>query len=122
MVNYLLLIALHLYKATGNGNADGAFIYTGFKPAFVIQKQTNADGEFWMMKDSTREPFNQTDANVYPNAQNAEVDTNGIDLLSNGFKCRTAGAGSNADGATYIYIAFAESPFVSSEGVPTTAR
>ena len=106
----------------GNGNADGAFIYTGFKPAFVIQKQTNADGEFWMMKDSTREPFNQTDANVYPNAQNAEVDTNGIDLLSNGFKCRTAGAGSNADGATYIYIAFAESPFVSSEGVPTTAR
>ena len=106
----------------GNGNADGAFIYTGFKPAFVIQKQTNADGEFWMMKDNKREPFNQTDANVYPNAQNPDVDTNGIDLLSNGFKCRTAGAGSNASGATYVYMAFAESPFVSSKGVPTTAR
>ena len=105
----------------GNGNVDGAFVYTGFKPAFVIQKQTSAGGEYWMMKDSKREPFNQNDANIYPNATNVEGDTNGIDLLSNGFKCRTTGAGSNADGATYIYIAFAKSPFVSSTGIPTTA-
>ena len=107
---------------TGNGNADGAFVYTGFKPALVIQKQTSANGEYWMMKDNKREPYNQTDANVYPNANNAEGDTNAIDLLSNGFKHRTTGAGSNASGATYIYMAWAESPFVSSEGVPTTAR
>jgi len=107
---------------TGNGNADGTFVYTGFKPALLIQKQSSASGEYWMMKDNKREPFNQVDANIYPNADNAEGDTNGIDFLSNGFKCRTDGAGSNASGATYIYMAWAESPFVSSKGVPTTAR
>ena len=109
-----------VYK--GNGNVNGSFIYTGFKPAFVIQKQINANGEYWMMKDSKREPSNQVDANIYVNAENAESDTNGIDLLSNGFKCRTTGAGSNASGATYMYIAFAESPSVSSTGIPATAR
>jgi len=108
-------------KYTGNGNVDGSFIHTGFKPAFVIQKQINAGGEYWMMKDSEREPFAQNDANIYPNATNVEGDTNGIDLLSNGFKCRTSGAGSNASGATYLYIAFAKQPFVSSKGVPATA-
>ena len=107
---------------TGNGDADGTFVYTGFKPAFLIQKQTNANGEYWMMKDNAREPFNPVDANIYPNAANAEGDTNGVDFLSNGFKCRTNGAGSNGSGNTYFYIAFAESPFVSSEGVPATAR
>ena len=106
----------------GNGNANGVFIYTGFKPAWVVQKQTSADGEYWMMKDSKREPFNQADANLYPNVTNVEGDTNGIDLLSNGFKCRTSGAGSNASGATYIYLAFAENPFVTSTGIPATAR
>ena len=75
-----------------------------------------------MMKDHKREPYNQADANIYPNASNVEGDTNGIDILSNGFKCRTSGAGSNASGATYIYMAWAEHPFVSSEGVPCTAR
>jgi len=106
----------------GNGNADGTFVNTGFKPAFVIQKQSNANGEYWMMKDSVREPHNQADANIYPNANNAEGDTNGIDLLSNGFKCRTSGAGTNGDGGSYVYFAFAEFPFVSSKGIPTTAR
>ena len=106
----------------GNGNADGAFVYTGFKPAFLIQKQTNANGEYWMLKDHKREPFNQVDANIYPNADNAEGDTNGVDFLSNGFKCRTNAAGSNGSGNEYFYIAFAEHPFVSSEGVPVTAR
>jgi len=108
-------------KYTGNGNVDGSFIHTGFKPAFVIQKQINANGEYWMMKDSEREPVNQNNANIYTNATNVESDTNGIDLLSNGFKCRTSGAGSNASGATYMYIAFAKQPFVSSKGVPATA-
>ena len=106
----------------GNGSASGPFIYTGFKPAFVIQKQSSADGEFWMMKDSAREPFNLVDANLYPNATNVEGDTNGLDFLSTGFKCITTGAGSNANNATYVYIAFAESPFVTSTGIPTTAR
>ena len=78
-----------------------------------------------MMKDSTREPFNQTDANVYPNAQNAEVDTNGIDLLSNGFKCRAADNTWNGEAGgskKYLYMAFAEQPLVTSTGVPATAR
>jgi hypothetical protein len=105
---------------TGNGSTDGTFIYTGFKPAFVIQKQSSADGESWMMKDNKRETGNQTDANLYPNATNVEGDTNGIDLLSNGFKCRTSSAGSNTSGATYIYIAFAEEPLVGDN--PATAR
>ena len=107
---------------TGNASTDGTFVYTGFKPAFVIQKQSSASGEYWMMKDNKRETGNQTDANLYPNATNAEGDTNGIDLLSNGFKCRTSGAGSNGSGATYIYIAFAEAPLVGSNNVPCTAR
>ena len=106
----------------GNGNVDGTFIYTGFKPALVIQKESGADGEYWMMKDNKRETGNQTDANLYPNANNVEGDTNGIDLLSNGFKCRTTGAGSNGSGKLYIYMAFAEQPFVTSTGVPATAR
>ena len=109
-------------KFIGNGNADGTFVYTGFKPAFVIQKQSSASGEYWMMKDNKRETGNQTDANLYPNANNAEGDTNGIDLLSNGFKCRTSGAGSNGSGATYIYMAFAEAPLVGTNNVPCTAR
>ena len=106
----------------GNGNADGTFIYTGFKPALVIQKQTNADGEYWMMKDHKRKPYNVTEANIYPNVNNVEGDTNAIDLLSNGFKNRSSGAGSNASSATYIYMAWAEQPFVSSEGVPCPAN
>ena len=109
-------------KFIGNGNADGTFVYTGFKPAFVIQKQSSASGEYWMMKDNKRETGNQTDANLYPNANNAEADTNGIDLLSNGFKCRTSGVGSNGSGATYIYMAFAEAPLVGSNGVTAKAR
>jgi hypothetical protein len=107
---------------TGNGSTDGTFVYTGFKPAFVIQKEYGAGGEYWMMKDNKRVGYNQTDANLYPNASNVEGDTNGIDLLSNGFKCRTTGAGSNGSGKLYIYMAFAENPFVTSTGIPTTAR
>ena len=106
----------------GNGNVDGTFVYLGFKPAWVVQKQVNAGGEYWMLKDSAREPFNQADANLYPNVTNVEGDTNGIDLLSNGFKCRTSGAGSNASSAIYIYLAFAENPFVTSTSIPATAR
>ena len=109
-------------KYTGNGNADGTFVYTGFKPAFVIQKQINVNGEWWMMKDFKREPFNQVDKNLYPNQSNNEVDTNGIDLLSNGFKCRTSGAGSNGDGAIYMYMAFAENPLVATNNVIALAK
>ena len=105
----------------GNNSANGTFVYTGFKPSLVIQKQTSSAGEYWMMKDNKRNLFNPTNLNLYPNATNTEVDTNGIDLLSNGFKMRTSGAGSNHSGETYIYIAFGQ-PLISNSGVCATAR
>jgi hypothetical protein len=104
----------------GNGNADGAFVYTGFRPAFVIQKRTDTTGN-WVMTDTGRSPDNESHETLYPNLNNAEEGM-GKDLLSNGFKCRTSDATINASGGTYIYMAFAEAPFVNSNGVPCNAR
>jgi hypothetical protein len=110
---------------TGNGSTDGTFIYTGFKPAFVLIKQSSGAGEFWILSDNKRvADFNVTDARLFPNSQNAES-SNGsgnIDFLSNGFKIRNSDAPMNTSSATYIYMCFASSPFVSSKGIPTTAR
>ena len=105
----------------GNGNADGTFIYTGFKPAFLMYKQSSASGESWIMHDNARNLFNVTNKRLLANASNAEADEP-IDFLSNGFKCRTSGAFQNGSGSTYIYMAFAENPLVASNYVPTTAR
>jgi len=110
---------------TGNGSTDGTFIYTGFKPAFVLIKQSSGAGEFWTLSDNKRVAnYNVTDARLFPNSSNAES-SNGagnIDFLSNGFKIRNSDAPMNTSSATYIYMAFAENPFVSSKGIPTTAR
>ena len=107
----------------GNGNADGAFVYTGFKPAWVLIKNASANGFNWVLQDAARSPFNLADKKLTPNTNLAEeTNADKIDILSNGFKSRVSDAGVNASGTTYIYMAFAESPFVSSEGVPTTAR
>jgi hypothetical protein len=106
---------------TGNGNADGTFVYTGFKPAFIMYKQSSAAGESWIMQDGARDLFNVTNKRLLANASNAEADEP-IDFLSNGFKCRTTGAFQNASGSTYIYMCFASNPFVSSTLIPTTAR
>ena len=110
-------------KYTGNGNANGTFVYTGFKPAFVMWKQTNS-ARNWAIMDSTRDPFNEVDQMVWADLTNAEstVTTDDVDFLSNGFKMRGAGATTNESGGTYIYMAFAENPFVTSTGIPTTAR
>ena len=105
----------------GNGSNDGTFIYTGFKPAFLIYKQSSASGESWIMHDNARNLFNVTNKRLLANASNAEADEP-IDFLSNGFKCRTSGAFQNASGSTYIYMAFAENPLVGTNGVPATAR
>ena len=108
----------------GNANANGTFVYTGFKPAFVIIKKSSG-GENWKMVDTKRSPFNVMDEVLEPSTSNAESSNQGggdsIDFGSNGFKCRD-GAGQFNDANTYIYYAIAENPFVSSEGVPTTAR
>jgi hypothetical protein len=109
---------------TGNGNADGPFVYTGFKPAWLLLKNTAADAN-WMLLDNKRDPFNDAtpaymDVDL-SNAENTGSDAP-IDFLSNGFKVRTSSSIRNPDGEIVVYMAFAESPFVSSEGVPTTAR
>jgi hypothetical protein len=109
---------------TGNGSADGTFVYTGFKPAFVMVKARSATG-YWVIKDNKRtNSFNVVDGNLYPNINSAE-DTGAVaymDLLSNGFKLRGTYPAMNANGQTNIYMAFAENPFVTSTSVPTTAR
>ncbi len=93
----------------GNGNADGPFVYTGFRPAFVIVKNSTGT-ESWGMGDSTRSTFNALKDRLYPDLSNAEYSTGDwLDLVSNGFKHR--GTAFNTSGATYIYLAFAESPF-----------
>ncbi len=107
---------------TGNGNADGPFIYTGFKPAWVMAKRTDAGSSNWMMFDSKRDTFNVMDSYVVAHDSQAEADYPFIDFLSNGFKWRHTSSHANASGGTYVYMAFAEHPFVSSKGVPVTAR
>tara|TARA_R100000742_G_C4261998_1_gene79803 strand:- start:71 stop:1159 length:1089 start_codon:yes stop_codon:yes gene_type:complete len=108
---------------SGNGNANGTFVYTGFKPAFILTKDSGST-EQWQMKDTTRFPNNPNYYPLFPNLSNAEgSNTNStIDFLSNGFKIRTNDGSHNTSGNEYIYMAFAEHPFVSSEGVPATAR
>ncbi len=107
---------------TGNGNADGTFVYTGFKPAFVIQKASSASSYDWVILDNKRDPFNVADESLYANLSSAVQTSNHTDFLSNGFKLRSTAAGNNGSGTTYIYMAFAENPFVTSAGIPTTAR
>jgi len=106
---------------TGNGNADGTFVYTGFKPAWVLYKKSSGT-ENWFLHDNKRQGFNPDNELLFADLSNAEGTVNRIDLLSNGFKARTSDGGINGSGATYIYMAFAESPFVTSTGIPTTAR
>ena len=107
-----------------NGSTDGPFIYTGFKPAWVLAKRSNGGSENWNINDNKRSPFNVTKIKLSPNLNNAEAEDTGysIDFLSNGFKIRNDGGDHNSSGDTYVYVAFAEHPFVSSEGVPVTAR
>jgi hypothetical protein len=109
---------------TGNGNSDGPFIYTGFRPAFVLIK-ANTAGQDWHIHDIKRSTFNVSDTVLLPNTIDADItDTTvyGIDILSNGFKCRGTHPRVNGSGTGYIYMAFAENPFVTSTGIPTTAR
>ena len=109
-------------KYTGNGSTDGAFVYTGFRPSFVLTKRTDTSGYSWGMVDSKRSPYNQANEHLFANAVDAEYTTlDKKDLLSNGFKHRTNLYG-NLSGGTYIYMAFAEHPFVTSGGLPVTAR
>jgi len=107
---------------TGNGNADGSFVYLGFKPAWLMIKRSSAGGDDWMMTDNKMNLFNVINKRLNPNSNGAEQSTDIIDFVSNGFKLRATPDYMNGNGSTYIYMAFAENPFVTSTGVPATAR
>ncbi len=109
---------------TGNGSASsGTFIYTGFKPAFVMLKSSSSGSVGWITHDNKRIGFNPNNYYVEPNNSNAEsADTDKILFLSNGFKLTSTSASWNASGGSYIYMCFAENPFVTSTGVCATAR
>ena len=109
---------------TGNGNASGPMIWLGFRPAWLMIKKNSANDGWWRIQDNKREPHNVVDKSIFANVSDAEYDTSNysVDFLSNGFKIRTALTGNNASGGTYIYMAFAEQPFVNSNGVPCNAR
>ena len=96
---------------TGNGNADGTFVYTGFRPAWIMQKKSSSSGNDWTIYDTARDTFNPAEDLLRPNLANAESDTTSFDILSNGFKIRSSAGTFNASGATFIYLAFAEAPF-----------
>jgi len=111
---------------TGNGNADGTFIYTGFKPAWVMIKRTDSAGEGWNIYDNKRNTFNLVTQVLTANLSNAEATAPAgadvIDMLSQGFKCRGTHGAINGSGNTYIYMAFAENPLVGTNNIPATAR
>ena len=116
-------------KYTGTGEVNGPFVYTGFAPAFVMIKNASAS-ESWVIYDTARNTYNVANLKLSPNSSDSENGNagiggaayNNIDILSNGFKCRTNNAATNGIGNTIIYMAFAENPFVTSTGVPCTAR
>jgi hypothetical protein len=106
----------------GNGSADGTFVYTGFKPAFVLTKATTNSDDNWHIHDTKRLGYNPNNYHLRPNLSGAEGTNTYIDILSNGFKNRSSGSALNGGSDTYIYMAFAENPFVTSTSIPTTAR
>ena len=108
---------------TGNGDVDGSTIWCGFSPAFIMIKCTDL-ARVWRMWDNKRDVDNPNTANFQANASNAEYDdpSVSIDFLSSGFKVRSTDSSYNGSGNSYVYMAFAENPFVTSTGVPATAR
>ena len=106
---------------TGNGNADGSFIYLGFKPAFIMVKSATSTTE-WHMSDTARRPENPNNSYLSASSSAAENTSAPTDFLSNGVKIKTSNNGWNQSGQTFIYMAFAENPIVGSNNIPTTAR
>ena len=106
----------------GNGNVDGAFVYTGFKPALIIIKNSAGTDNWWII-DNKRSPFNQVEIALLPNENNVESTSDvDLDITSQGFKILSSSGRTNASGNKYIYMAFAENPFVASNFNAATAR
>jgi hypothetical protein len=94
---------------TGNGNSNGSYVHLGFRPALVLFK-SRSNSENWQMKDNKRVGYNELNHTLFPNNDNSEYTTAQMDFLSNGFKLRNGGGGSNGDGETLVYMAWAEQP------------
>ena len=116
---------------TGNGSTDGTFVHTGFRPAWIVVKRTDSStGGSWILYDTKRNPHNVSDIVLAPNTNHSESDWGNVydlDILSNGFKWKHDGSSNyvNVSGASYIYMAFAEHPFVANDSgtaVPVVAR
>jgi hypothetical protein len=109
---------------TGNGSSDGPMVITGFKPRWIMLKQSSASGENWRVFDTARSTYNPTDNRLLANLSNAESVgvPNELDTVSNGFKFRATDGASNGSGATYIYMAFAETPTQNLYGAQSNAR
>lgn len=100
-----------LDKYTGNGSADGTFVYCGFRPRWILLKRTDSTGD-WVIIDAARSPFNIAGAGLFPNLTDAEFSASPfVDIVSSGFKLRSSGSSLNISGASYIFMAFAEVPF-----------
>lgn len=97
-------------KYTGNGSTDGTFVYTGFRPAFLLIKETG-NANSWELFDTARDPDNIASQRLFPNASQAEATTASLDIISNGFKFRVGNTGINRSSGNYIYLAIAEQPF-----------
>ena len=106
----------------GNSNSDGAFIYTGFKPAWLMIKNISATQSWWYFDNKRTGAYNGADVRLRADRDSTESTGSRVDFLSNGFKWRDGDNAWNYQGNDFIYIAIAEHPFVSSKGVPVTAR
>ena len=107
----------------GNYNSNGPFLYCGFKPALFVVKRYDSSGEYWNVLDSKRNPENPADDFLYWSESSAEgVKSQKIDFVSNGVKIRGTDGAFNASGGSYLYMALAEEPLVSSNEIAATAR
>ena len=106
----------------GNGSNDGKFVYTGFKPAFVLLKRHTDSANNWEIRDNKRVTNNPNNARLFPNGNDAESVGEGIDFFNNGFKLRNSGTGSNSNDKVYIYMAFADQPLTTQYGTQSNGE
>ena len=106
----------------GNNSTDGKFVYTGFKPAFVLLKRHTDSANYWEIRDNSRVTFNPNNERLFPNRNDTKSVGEGVDFLNNGFKIRNSGSGSNANDKLYIYMAFAEQPLTTQYGTQSNGE
>lgn len=107
----------------GNGqSSDGKFVYTGFRPAFVLLKRSSGSANNWEQRDNVRDPYNPATSRLFANTTDTPSVGEGVDFLSNGFKIRNGGTGSNANDHSYLYMAYAEQPLTTPFGTSSNAR